>query len=205
MSELNLDDAIAAIATPMGEGGIAVIRISGSKSLNVAASIFKGTTDSKFSSNHVYYGKIINGDELVDQVLLTFFKSPASYTGEDTVEISCHGGLAISRKILDLCIRHGARLAEPGEFTKRAFLNGKIDLLQAEAVIDLIKARSDASAKVAVQQLEGRVSKALKDLKSHLMITYAHMEAFIDFPEEDIEVYEDETIKQRFIDAMSKG
>lgn len=204
MSSLNLDDTIAAIATPLGEGGISIIRMSGPEALNIARRIFKATKDIEFQSHHVYFGKIKKEDELIDQALLTFFKSPASYTGENTIEINCHGGLAISKKILDTCIQKGARLAEPGEFTKRAFLNGKIDLLQAEAVIDLIKARSDASVKVAVQQLEGGVSKALKDLKAHLMITYAHMEAFIDFPEEDIEVYEDQTIKQRFDEAIDK-
>lgn len=204
MSELNLEDTIAAIATPLGEGGISVIRVSGKKSSNIVLNIFQTRNKSDLKSHQVYYGKIKDEHEIVDQVLLTFFKGPASYTGEDTVEISCHGGVAISKKILDLCIRKGARLAEAGEFTKRAFLNGKIDLVQAEAVIDLIKARSDVSAKIAAQQLEGNVSKVLKDLKSHLMITYAHMEAFIDFPEEDIEVYEDESIKIRFTEAKTK-
>lgn len=201
MNRFDDHETIAAIATPAGEGGIAVIRISGTGALKAVEPCFVPAGAVKvceLEPHRVYYGKINNAaGETLDQVLVTFFEAPRSYTGENTVEISCHGGLAVTRLILAEILKQQVRMAEPGEFTKRAFLNGKMDLTQAEAVIDLIKARSTSSASLALRQLEGSLSAQLADLKRHLMQTYAHMEAFVDFPEEDLEIYEDGTLDDR--------
>lgn len=204
MNRLNMDETIAAIATPIGEGGIAVIRVSGDNALEVIQKCFKPARDNfkDFESHRVYYGNIIDDSgRTLDQVLVTFFQAPQSYTGENTIEVSSHGGMAVTRLILDQILKQNVRMAEPGEFTKRAFLNGKIDLTQAEAVIDLIKAKSTSSAELALKQLEGSLSQRLKGLKAHLMHTYAHMEAFVDFPEEDIEIYEDKALLERLTET----
>ena len=202
MPEVNLEDTIAAIATPPGEGGLAVIRISGPSALSIAGKIFRGGPGvhvTEVAGHTVHYGRILDArGEAVDQVLLTVFRAPRSYTGEDTAEISAHGSPAAVRRILDRVIQSGARMAEPGEFTRRAFLNGRMDLMQAEAVVDLIRAKSDRSRAVALRHLEGSLSRKLKTLKDSLMLLYAHMEAFLDFPEEDIEVYSDETFLRSF-------
>ncbi len=191
MSEI-IEDTIAAIATPLGEGGIAVIRVSGSEAFSVAQKIFQAANGAQIqaaASHTILFGKVSDGSgKTVDQVLVSIFKNPHSYTGEDTVEISCHGGLVVSRKILDLLYQAGARPAQPGEFTKRAFINGKIDLTQAEAVLDLIRAKSDRSREIAIRQLSGALSVRFKDLRDRLMSVYANMEAYLDFPDEDLEI-----------------
>lgn len=196
-----LEDTIAALATPPGEGGIAVIRISGSEARAVTARIFRaasGRALDTFESHTVHLGEIREpSGEVVDQVLVTVFIEPNSYTGEDVIEIGAHGGMAVTRRILNLLYNAGARPAEPGEFTKRAFLNGRIDLTRAEAVIDLIRAGSDRSARVAARQLTGGLTRIFKELREELVKLMAHMEAFLDFPEEDIEVYEDAEMKSR--------
>ena len=194
MPDPRLDDTIAALATTPGESGIAVIRVSGPEALKIAGQIFysrKGNL-ALFASHTIHLGVVHNENkETIDQVLVSLFRAPHSYTAEDVVEISAHGGIAVTRQILSLLIRKGARHAEPGEFTKRAFLNGKLDLTQAEAVVDLIRAKSKRSLEIAARQLSGDLSKRLKILKDRLMKIYAHLEAYLDFPEEDIEVYSD--------------
>ncbi len=191
MSEI-IEETIAAIATPLGEGGIAVIRVSGPEAFSVAEKVFqsaKGISLSKVSSHTIHFGSVVEaGGKTVDQVLAGLFKAPHSYTGEDTVEISCHGGLVVSRKILDLLYQAGAKPAQPGEFTKRAFINGKVDLTQAEAVLDLIRAKSDRAREIAVRQLSGSLSQRFKALRDAMMSIYGNMEAYLDFPDEDLEI-----------------
>jgi len=187
-----LDDTIAAISTPLGEGGIGIVRLSGSESFRIAEEIFRsryGRSLASFPSHTINYGLIVDPetDETIDEVLLTPMRALRTYTREDIVEISCHSSRASLRRILELCLRRGARLAEGGEFTKRAFLNGRIDLAQAEAVIDLIKAKTDLSRQAAMNQLTGNLSAAVNSLRDEIKEMLAHIEAWVDFPEEDIE------------------
>jgi tRNA modification GTPase len=186
------EDTIAAIATPPGEGGIAVIRISGTDAENIATKIFARAQgkNGKLTSHRLYHGEIHEPKSncMVDDVLLTIMRKPRSYTGEDVVEIHCHGGAFLSRKILGLALSQGARQAEPGEFTKRAFLNGKMDLSQAEAVLDLIRARTDKASELALTQARGELSKWVHGLREELLDILVQVEAAIDFPEEEIEL-----------------
>jgi tRNA modification GTPase len=183
------EDTIAAISTPFGVSGIGIVRMSGSLSEPIAKKIFKPKKDpSYFISHRFHYGEIVdsqNGNP-IDEVLIVLMKSPRTYTREDIVEIHCHGGYFILQKVLELVLREGARMAHPGEFTKRAFLNGRMDLTQAEAVIDLISAKTMASLEIANQQLRGRLFKELTSLKEDLVERLALIEAHIDFPEEEI-------------------
>lgn len=181
------NNTITAVSTPQGEGAIAVIRISGQESQPIIKKIFY--TDKKVSSfrnRRVYQGWITDNGEKIDRVMITFFFSPHSYTGEDIAEISCHGSPFVTKRILDLIIKHKARLAEPGEFTKRSFLNGKMDLSQAEAVADLIHAKTEASRRVALYQLEGNLSEKLADFSQQLVQACSFLELELDFAEEDI-------------------
>jgi len=181
------DDVIAAAATAPGEGAIAVVRISGPKALEIAGSVFSGPV-AHFPTHTAHYGKILDQNGApIDQVLLLVMKNPRSYTGEDTVEISCHGGSLISRRILERLYQAGARPAEPGEFSLRAFLNGKIDLAQAEAVQQLIAAKSERAMEQAGRQLEGILSKTISSFQSALTDVAAILEAWVDFPEEGLE------------------
>ncbi len=186
------EDTIAAIATPPGEGGIAIIRISGADAENIATKIFARAQgkNGKLTSHRLYHGEIHDPKSncMVDDVLLTVMRKPRSYTGEDVVEIHCHGGAFLSRKILGLALSQGARQAEPGEFTKRAFLNGKMDLSQAEAVLDLIRARTDKASELALTQARGELSKWVHGLREELLDIMVQVEAAIDFPEEEIEL-----------------
>ena len=194
-----LEDTIAAIATPTGIGAISIIRISGTKVISVADSIFKGKARiADVNSHTVHYGKIVAGqNDFIDDVLLTVFRSPNSYTGEDVVEISCHGNPLIGKKIIDLLLQKDLRIAEPGEFTKRAFLNNKIDLAQAEAVIDVISSRSDASLRGARNQLDGLLSDNIAILRNSLLDTLSFLELELDFAEEDLEfVAKDELLEK---------
>jgi len=183
-----LSDTIAAISTPVGEGGIAVIRISGPESLSILGALFKCKHDGGFLSHRFYYGQIISPVSgcFVDDAMSVFMRAPRSFTCEDVVEIQCHGGNLIVQQILALVLSKGARLAEPGEFTKRAFLNGRIDLLQAEAVIDLIRAKTEASAAVARHQSDGVLSAALLEIRDQIRHSLALAEAYVDFPDEDM-------------------
>ena len=182
-----LEDTIAAISTAVGEGAIAVLRVSGADAINLVARIFRGSTPpEKMESRRSYFGEIYDVTGVIDQVLLTIFRHPQSYTGEDLVEISCHGGILVTRRILSLLLNAGARSAEPGEFTQRAFLNGKMDLTQAEAVMDLIRAQTDLALRAANEQLAGYLGRELTRIQDQLLTTLAHIEAYIDFPDEAI-------------------
>ena len=185
------DDTIAAIATPLGEGGLAVVRVSGAQALAVADKSFlpagKNSLKPSAAPTHtIHYGKIIRGGKVIDEVLLGVLRAPRTFTREDTVEISCHGGILPAKLVLDTLLENGARLAEPGEFTRRAFLNGRIDLAQAEAVADLIHSRTELALAAANEQLAGKLSQRINRLRDDLMHTLAHVEAHIDFPDEDI-------------------
>lgn len=181
-----MEETIAAIATALGEGGIGIVRISGSQSLSVLNKIFRGRDlqDRMLTYGHIYDN--FTG-ELVDEVMAVYMKAPHSYTTEDVVEIQCHGGIVSLRKILSLTLRNGARMADPGEFTKRAFLNGRLDLSQAEAVIDLIQAKSDASFDVALDQLEGKLGNTIRSIRAELLDILVNLTVNIDYPDEDIE------------------
>jgi len=183
------EDTIAAIATALGEGSIAVVRVSGPKAIDTVAGLFKSKTDLRKAPSHtVHYGHIADPEsgQVLDEVLVTVMRAPRSYTAEDVVEVSTHGGLIAVKSVLELILRHGARLAEPGEFTKRAFLNGRIDLAQAEAVIDLIRSRSERAFQLARKQSEGALSRQIKPLRQQLLELLAHVEVNIDYPEHDV-------------------
>ena len=184
-----MDDTIAAVATAYGEGGIGIIRISGEKSLDILEEIFEFHGIEEIVNRRMTYGKIVDRDngQTIDEVLAVYMKGPATYTAEDVVEINCHGSTVSLRKTLSLVLRKGARLAEPGEFTKRAFLNGRIDLSQAEAVIDVVKAKTDKSFDVALSQLEGGLSSYIRDIRQNLLDLLVYITVNIDYPDEDIE------------------
>jgi tRNA modification GTPase len=180
------EETIAAVATPPGEGAIAMVRLSGPDAPKILTSIFQSVAPS-LEPRRATYGKIHDAGEPIDQVLVTTYCAPASFTGEDMAEISCHGGVLLAAKILELVLRHGARAAEPGEFSQRAFFNGKIDLTRAEAIMDIIRARTPLALRAAAQQLEGRLGSEILSLRDATLETVAHLEAFIDFPEEGID------------------
>ena len=185
------EETISAVCTALGEGAIGIIRVSGEKALAVGEQIFRAASGKKlaaYAPNTLVYGHVLDTDgSVVDEVMAVYMKAPHSYTAEDVVEIQCHGGVRSLQKILTLSYAVGARPAEPGEFTKRAFLNGRIDLVQAEAVMDIIKSRSDAALKVAVRQQEGQLSKQVRGLRRELLDVIVNLEAVIDYPEDDIE------------------
>ncbi|HZK00154.1 MAG TPA: tRNA uridine-5-carboxymethylaminomethyl(34) synthesis GTPase MnmE [Tissierellaceae bacterium] len=204
-------DTIAAISSAVGEAGIGIVRLSGRDAINLANNIFKGINKPLVDAENrkMTYGHIIDNrnDQLVDEVLIVSMKAPHTYTREDVVEIYCHGGIIPVKKILDILLTNGARLAEPGEFTKRAFLNGRLDLSQAEAVIDIINAKTDKSHQVSMNQLEGSLSNKITAIRDKILSMIAHVEASIDFPEDDIEeiTYEElEQIAAQVIDDLEK-
>lgn len=180
-------DTIAAISTPMGEGAIAIVRISGEEAIPIAAKLFRGKNLNEVPSHTIHYGHIVDPetDQVIEEVMVSVMKAPKTFTREDIVEINCHGGLVSVNRVLQTVLSGGARLAEPGEFTKRAFLNGRIDLSQAEAVMDLIRAKTDRAMNVAIGQMEGRLSKLIRSLRQELLETLAHVEVNIDYPEYD--------------------
>ena len=187
-----LDDTIAAIATPLGQGGLAVIRISGGKALATVDALFTPASKSKTrlakaKTHTLHYGHIVRDGQRLDEVIVSVMKAPATFTREDVVEISCHGGIRSTKTVLDAVLDAGPRLALPGEFTKRAFMHGRIDLAQAEAIADLIHARTDLALSAANEQLAGKLSQRINKLRDDLMHVLAHIEANIDFPDEDIE------------------
>ena len=202
MNEL---DTIAAISTPMGEGAIAIVRLSGSESINIMDKLFKKPSEKKLedvASHTIHYGHIVDPktSQVIEEVMVSVMKGPKTFTREDVVEINCHGGLVSVNKVLQLVLSQGARLAEPGEFTKRAFLNGRIDLSQAEAVMDLIRAKTDRAMNVAIGQMEGRLSRLVQSLRQEILETLAHVEVNIDYPEyDDVE----EMTHQLLIDKAS--
>ena len=187
----DLNDTIAAIATPVGEGGIAVVRLSGPQSLAIADASFKPTGKTSLApsaapTHTIHFGKIVRQGRVLDEVLLAVMRAPRTFTREDVIEITCHGGLLPAKLVLDTVLENGARLAGPGEFTRRAFLNGRIDLAQAEAVADLIHSRTELALAAANEQLAGKLSQRINLLRDDLMKILAHIEAHIDFPDEDI-------------------
>ena len=184
---MKITDTIAAISSAAGNSGIGIIRVSGDEAIEVVDKIFRPANKNKklanVESHTVHYGHIMDGDKTLDQVLVIVMKNPHSYTGEDTVEIDCHGGMLILKKVLDLVLKNGARTAEPGEFTKRAFLNGRIDLSQAEAVMDLINSKNDFALNSSIEQLKGGVSDAIKDIRKNIIYHIAFIESALDDPE----------------------
>jgi tRNA modification GTPase len=187
-----LEDTIAAISTPLGTGGIGIVRLSGREAIKIADKVFRSPKKKKIKqtpSHRIIYGHIMNPEtkDVVDEALVSVMKAPNTYTKEDTVEINCHGGAVPLRRVLELVLEKGARIAEPGEFTQRAFINGRIDLTQAEAVLDVINALTVESQKTAVRQLRGKLSEKIEAIRDRLIELTAFVEAYIDFPEEDIE------------------
>lgn len=183
-----MEDTIAAISTALGIGAISIIRVSGTEAISNVNKIFKGKDLSQVPTHTIHYGHIIDGDKIVDEVLVSVMKGPKSFTTEDIVEINCHGGIATTKKVLELLLLNGCRLAEPGEFTKRAFLNGRIDLLEAEGVMDVLNAKTEKSRNLAINQLSGKTSKLIEDLRQEIVNVLANIEVNIDYPEyEDIE------------------
>ena len=197
-----MEDTIAAVATAYGEGGIGIIRISGEKSLDILRDIFEfGGETREIQSRRMTYGRIIDkeNNSIIDEVLAVYMKGPKTYTAEDVVEINCHGSVVSLRKTLELVLRKGARMAEPGEFTKRAFLNGRLDLSQAEAVIDVVKAKTDRSFDVAISQLEGGLSLKISEIRQKLLDLLVDITVNIDYPDEDIEEITYENIGQNIL------
>ena len=178
-----MNDTIASIATSLGVGAISIIRISGKDSIKIANKIFKGYDLEKADTHTIHYGYITLNSEIIDEVLVSIMKSPKSYTMEDVVEINCHGGIASTNKVLDILLNNGCRLAEPGEFTKRAFLNGRIDLVEAEAVSDLINSESELERKVAINGIKGNLSNLIKNIRRELLDIISNIEVNIDYPE----------------------
>ena len=189
-----MEDTIVAISTSVGEGAISIIRLSGHDALNIASKVF--TKDlTKVDSHTIHYGFITSNNEKIDEVLVSVMKAPKTFTREDIVEINCHGGIATTNKVLEVLLENGARLAEPGEFTKRAFLNGRIDLLEAEATMDLIPSKAESARKISINTLTGETSNLIKNLRSELVKIISNIEVNIDYPEyEDIEVLTNESI-----------
>lgn len=199
-----MSDTIAAISTAIGESGIGIVRMSGTESINIADMVFKGAKTKTKENRKLTYGYIMDDDKIIDEVLIAFMNGPYTYTRENMVEIYCHGGIISVRKILELLLQRGARLAEPGEFTKRAFLNGRLDLVQAEAVIDIIRSKTDKSFQVSLDQLEGNLSAKIKEIRNTLLGMIAHIEVSIDFPEEDVEVSTLEELENNALEVKEK-
>lgn len=205
MLKVNLSDTIAAISTAVGSGGIGIVRISGSEAIELAEDIFvsnKGKRLSEQKSHTLHYGNIVCEGKIIDEVLVSVMRAPNTYTKEDIVEINTHGGHRAVTAVLNTVIKKGARLAEPGEFTKRAFLNGRIDLTQAEAVIDIINAKTDKSRETAVARLEGRLSAEIKELREGILTMLAHIEAAVAYPEHDDETMTYEMIEKGTREAI---
>ncbi|MDL2057321.1 tRNA uridine-5-carboxymethylaminomethyl(34) synthesis GTPase MnmE [Limosilactobacillus reuteri] len=201
------NDTIAAISTPVGEGGISIIRISGDDAVKVAQRIYKGKNLAKVTTHTINYGHIVDPDtdQEVDEVMVSVMRAPHTYTREDVIEINCHGGLLATNRILQLVLSFGARMAEPGEFTKRAFLNGRLDLSQSEAVMDLIRAKTDKSMKVALNQLDGDLSRLIRNLRQDILDVLAQVEVNIDYPEYDaVEEMTTKLLKEKAEDIQQR-
>lgn len=202
-----LNDTIAAIITALGPAGVGIIRISGSEALEIGDRVYKGKKSLQEVLTHsVNYGHVYDykNKEVIDEALFLVMHGPHTFTGEDVVEIQCHGGYVVVQKVLELVLRNGARLAEPGEFSKRAFLNGKLDLSQAEAIMDIVNAKTDQSLKVAINQHQGKLSKTINKLRHNLLELLAYIEADIDFPDDDIERLTNEEIKERILSLRER-
>ena len=190
-----MNDTIASISTALGIGAISIIRVSGPECINIVSKIWKGKDLSKVDTHTIHYGHIIDKDNIIDEVLVSVMLAPKTYTKEDIIEINCHGGIATTNKVLELLLTNGARLAEPGEFTKRAFLNGRIDLVEADGIMNLINAKNEQTRNLSINQLSGKVSNMIKSLRDELVQMISNIEVNIDYPEyEDIEVLTNEKI-----------
>ena len=198
-------DTIAAVATPPGEGGVAMVRLSGPDAKRIGREILV-RKDADWESHRLYHGRVRDpgSGAVVDEVMFAFLREPRSYTGEDTVEIHCHGGPYVVRQVLGLALGCGARHAEPGEFTKRAFLNGRLDLAQAEAVLDLIRSRTDKAAGIALGHMDGGLSQEVQTLREQLVDTLVQVEAAIDFPEEEIELLQREALSRKVAEVVER-
>ena len=200
-----MNDTICAISTSQGVGAIAIIRVSGQESINIVNSIFKGKDLTKVKSHSINYGYIVDKDKEIDEVLVSVMKSPKTFTAEDTVEINTHGGIAPTNKVLELLLTSGCRLAEPGEFTKRAFLNGRIDLLEAEAVMDKINAQTEKQNQLANNQLNGKVSKLIDELRNDMIQIISNINVNIDFPEyDDVDIITNEILVPKINNLKEK-
>ncbi|AMV64833.1 GTPase and tRNA-U34 5-formylation enzyme TrmE [Pediococcus damnosus] len=200
-------DTIAAISTPPGEGGISIVRLSGNEALEVASRVFKGKDLHKVNSHTINYGHIVNPktNEKIDEVMVSVMLAPKTYTREDVIEINCHGGIVPTNDILQLVLSNGARMAKPGEFTERAFLNGRVDLSQAEAVMDLIRAKTDRSMKVALNQLDGDLSHLIKNLRQDILDVLAKVEVNIDYPEyDDVETMTSKLLREKAVEVRAQ-
>ena len=200
-----MEDTIVAISTALGVGAISIIRVSGPDSIKIVNSIFKGKDLTTVPTHTIHYGNIINENKIIDEVLVSIMKSPKTFTKEDIVEINCHGGISTTNKVLELVIEKGARLAEPGEFTKRAFLNGRIDLVEADAIMNIIEAKTEPARILSINQLSGHVSNMIKDLREKLITMISNIEVNIDYPEyEDIEVLTNKSIYPELMKFKTK-
>ena len=198
-----MEDTIAAIATSLGVGAISIIRVSGPEAIKIVNNIFKGKDLTKQQTHTITYGHIIENEKIIDEVLISIMKSPKSFTTEDTVEINCHGGISTTNKVLELLLNNGCRLAEPGEFTKRAFLNGRIDLIEAEGVMDLINSKTEKARNLAINQLSGTSSELIKKLRKEIVEILANIEVNIDYPEyDDIAVLSTQIIKPQITNII---
>ncbi|MBR3362931.1 MAG: tRNA uridine-5-carboxymethylaminomethyl(34) synthesis GTPase MnmE [Bacilli bacterium] len=200
-----MNDTIAAISTSQGVGAISIVRVSGDKAIEIVSSIFSNKNLLNALSHTIHYGYIIDGDEKIDEVLVTLMRGPKTFTVEDVVEINCHGGISTTNRVLELLLTKGCRLAEPGEFTKRAFLNGRIDLTEAEGIIDLINAKSDKAREMAISQVSGKTSSMIRSLRDELALILANIEVNLNYPEyEDIEQMTVEKINESMDSISSK-
>ena len=194
-----MDDTICAIATSQGVGAISIIRVSGKDTLNIVNKIFKGKDLTKVESHTINYGHIIDEQgNIIDEVLVSIMLAPKTYTTEDTAEINTHGGIAVTNKVLEILLKNGCRLAEPGEFTKRAFLNGRIDLIESEAVMDMINAKTDSQRKLAINEISGKVSDLVNDLREEMVQVISNINVNIDYPEyDDVDIITNDVIKPK--------
>ena len=200
-----MNDTIAAISTALGVSAISIIRVSGQDSIEIVNKLFKGKDLTTVPSHTIHYGYIIDNNEIIDEVLVTVMKAPKTFTTEDIVEINSHGGISTTNKVLELLLTNGARLAEPGEFTKRAFLNGRIDLIKADGIMNLISAKTDKARKLSINQLNGEVTNTIKSLREKLISIISNIEVNIDYPEyEDIEEVTSKKIKPSIIDVKNE-
>ena len=200
-----MNDTIAAISTTLGVGAISIIRVSGNDAIKLVHKIIKGKNLEKVETHTINYGHIVDKDEIIDEVLVSVMKSPKTFTTEDVVEINCHGGISTTNKVLELVLNNGARLAEPGEFTKRAFLNGRIDLTQAESIMDLINSKNESKRKVAIKGLNGYVSNIIRNLRQEILELLASIEVNIDYPEyEDAIVMTNDIVKPKITEIKEK-
>ena len=200
-----MNDTICAIATSQGVGAISIVRVSGEESINIVNSMFKGKDLTKVDTHTINYGHIVDNEEIIDEVLVSVMKAPRTFTTEDVVEINTHGGISPTNKVLELLLEKGCRLAEPGEFTKRAFLNGRIDLLEAEAVMDIIDSKTESQRKMAINQISGKVSSLINNLRSDMIQIISNINVNIDYPEyDDVEIMTNELIASKLGNLKDK-